>query len=187
MDAATVVDLALAGPAAAEQAAALLVDATHELWPGAWPTLASGRAEVDEMLAPDRIALAALDDAGALVGWIGGIPQYDGAVWELHPLVVRADRRRRGVGRRLVATLEARARERDGLTLWVGTDDMTGATSLGGVDLYPDPLARLTAIEDRSGHPFRFYQRLGFALAGVLPDANGAGKPDIFLAKRLST
>jgi aminoglycoside 6'-N-acetyltransferase I len=36
-----------------------------------------------------------------------------------------------------------------------------------------------------SGHPFGFYRRLGFVLVGVLPDANGPGRPDIFLAKRL--
>ena len=35
------------------------------------------------------------------------------------------------------------------------------------------------------GHPFAFYRKLGFVLAGVLPDANGRGKPDIFMAKRL--
>lgn len=31
-----------------------------------------------------------------------------------------------------------------------------------------------------------FHVRLGFVVAGVLPDANGRGKPDIFLAKRVS-
>jgi aminoglycoside 6'-N-acetyltransferase I len=180
-----VVDLAEAGPGGLEQAARVLVESTRDLWPEAWPTLESGLEEVHDALEPGKVARAALDDDGAVVGWIGGIPIYEGNVWELHPLVVRADWRGRGVGRALVRDLEARARERGGITLWVGSDDVTGATSLGGVDLYPDPLVHLAALADRGGHPFGFYRRVGFAVAGVLPDANGLGQPDIFLAKRL--
>ena len=56
-------------------------------------------------------------------------------------------------------------------------------TSLAGVDLFPDPLAHLAAIRNYNGHPYEFYRKVGFAIAGVLPDANGLGKPDIFLAK----
>ena len=65
------------------------------------------------------------------------------------------------------------------LTLLLGTDDEVDRTSLGGADLYPDLLGALAAIEDRGGHPFRFYQNCGFSLAGVVPDADGTGKPDI--------
>jgi aminoglycoside 6'-N-acetyltransferase I len=180
-----IVDLVEAGAGAVEQAARVLVEGTRELWPEAWPTLESGLEEVRDALEPGKVARAALDDAGAVVGWIGGIPIYDGNVWELHPLVVRADWRRRGLGRALVADLEVRARGRGGITLWVGSDDVTGATSLGGLDLYPDPLAHLATLADRAGHPFAFYKKVGFAVAGVLPDANGLGQPDVFLAKRL--
>jgi aminoglycoside 6'-N-acetyltransferase I len=35
------------------------------------------------------------------------------------------------------------------------------------------------------GHPYEFYQKMGFAIVGVMPDANGIGKPDIYMAKRL--
>ncbi len=34
-------------------------------------------------------------------------------------------------------------------------------------------------------HPFKFNQRLGFTVVGVLPDANGPGQPDIYMAKRV--
>ena len=44
------------------------------------------------------------------------------------------------VGRSLVARLEDELRSHGALTLWVGTDDEAGLTSLGGVDLYPDLL-----------------------------------------------
>ena len=44
-------------------------------------------------------------------------------------------------------------------------------------------MARIRNLKD---HPFEFYLRLGFRIAGVLPDANGFGKPDIFLAKRVA-
>jgi aminoglycoside 6'-N-acetyltransferase I len=85
-----------------------------------------------------------------------------------------------------VSDLEGRVRERGGVTLWAGADDEDGRTSLAGLDLYPDPLEHLRRIRDLRGHPFGFYVRLGFALAGVVPDANGLGKPDILLARRVS-
>ena len=105
--------------------------------------------------------------------------------WEVHPLAVHPDHQRRGVGRALLADLEALVRERGGLTLFLGADDEAARTSLGGADLYPEPLAALAALTDRGGHPFRFYQRCGFSLVGVVPDANGRGKPDILMAKRV--
>jgi hypothetical protein len=32
-------------------------------------------------------------------------------------------------------------------------------------------------------HPFEFYRKVGFVIVGLLPDANGYGKPDIFARK----
>lgn len=65
---------------------------------------------MDEVLA-QGFTFAALDD-GQLLGWIGGLPQYDGRVWELHPLVVRPERRLQGIGRALAASFEDEARRR---------------------------------------------------------------------------
>ena len=168
------------------QAATLLVEGFREHWPKAWPNVESARREVRESFADDRVSRVAIDQRGTVLGWIGGIRQYDGNVWELHPLVVHSGHRGQGIGRALVADLEERARERGGLTLWLGTDDEAGMTSLAGVDLYPEVLAHLAEIENLRAHPYGFYQRLGFVVAGVLPDANGPGKPDIFMAKRIA-
>jgi aminoglycoside 6'-N-acetyltransferase I len=166
------------------QMAEILVEAFAEHSPGSWPDVPSALETVAERLEAGKVVLAALDDDGSVLGWIGGQHEY-ALVWELHPLAVRPPNQRQGVGRVLVAELETRVRAMGCLTLRLGTDDEDGMTSLAGIDLYPDPLAKLAALADVKGHPFRFYQRLGYAVVGVIPDANGFGRPDILMAKRL--
>ena len=180
-------DLCPDDEASIQQAARLLVAGFAVHWPDAWPDLDAALVAVQESFGDDRISRIAVDERGMILGWIGGIRQYDGHVWEVHPLVVRRDCQRQGIGRALVADLEDRVRERGGLTLFVGTDDEDHMTSLAGVDLYPDVLEHLARIRNRRGHPYEFYQQLGFVLVGVMPDANGPGKPDIYLAKRIAT
>jgi aminoglycoside 6'-N-acetyltransferase I len=179
-------DIAALQPDHAEQAAALLVEAFAQHWPQAWPTMEDARAELHEVLAPDRVSLAATSD-GALLGWIGALPtDYGPQTWELHPLVVAPAHQRRGVGRALVEALTRLLEQRGVLTLLLGSDDEDEMTSIGGRDLYPDVLGHLSRIEDHKGHPYAFYRRLGFAVVGVVPDANGPGRPDILMARRLS-
>jgi aminoglycoside 6'-N-acetyltransferase I len=71
------------------------------------------------------------------------------------------------------------------LTILLGTDDEDGMTSLSNIDLFPNPLAHVPDIRNLKGHPYEFYQKQGFVIIGVLPDANGPGKPDIYMAKSL--
>ncbi|HSM56822.1 MAG TPA: GNAT family N-acetyltransferase [Candidatus Sulfomarinibacteraceae bacterium] len=186
MDGIRIVNLRPEDEALVQQVAALLLAGFRMHWPGAWPDMASALAEVRESFGEGRVSRAALDTDGQVLGWIGAIGEYDGHVWELHPLVVHGDYERRGIGRALVLDLEAQVARRGGLTLFLGTDDEDNMTSLGGVDLYPDPLAHLARLENRRGHPFEFYQKLGFSVVGVVPDANGRGKPDILMAKRVN-
>jgi aminoglycoside 6'-N-acetyltransferase I len=168
-----------------DRIALLLVDGFREHWPDAWPDTESARNEVKQSFEENRISRVALDDAGRVLGWIGGIEHYDGNVWELHPLVVSGDARRKGVGRALVRDLEEEVRRRGGLTLWLGTDDESGQTTLSGVNLYPDVCEHISKIKNLRDHPFEFYQKLGFVIIGVMPDANGRGKPDIYMAKQI--
>ncbi|MBD1910057.1 MULTISPECIES: GNAT family N-acetyltransferase [unclassified Leptolyngbya] len=181
-----IVDLLPTQSAYLRQTAQLLVEEFREMAPDAWPTFEDGLQEVQDSLYPDRISRIALE-SGAVVGWIGSAPQYNGHTWELHPLVVAKSHQRQGVGRRLVQDLEILVQQRGGRNLYVGTDDEAGFTSLAGIDLYPDPLNHLASIQNVKGHPFEFYQKMGFAIVGVIPDANGFGKPDIFMAKRIGT
>jgi aminoglycoside 6'-N-acetyltransferase I len=167
-------------------AAQMLVDEFREFWPDAWPGIESAVAEVEEALSHENVAFAALAPAAdELIGWIGARPLYSGHVWELHPLVVRGPDRGRGIGRSLVQRLEQELVRRGGLTLWVGTDDEASLTSLGGVDVYPGVLEKLARIENLRRHPLGFYRALGFELAGIVPDANGFGKPDLLMARRI--
>lgn len=170
---------------ALRQAAELLVDGFREDWPDAWPDLHGALRTVRECVIPERIARVAREPDGRVAGWIGAFPLYRGRVWELHPLVVREDLRGQGLGRSLVADLGVQARAAGGVTLWLGTDDENNRTTLGGISLYPGVLDRLRELRNLRNHPFTFYQRMGFEVAGVVPDANGFGKPDILMAKSL--
>ena len=168
-----------------QQAAQLLVDAFREHWPDAWPTFNDGLEEIHEMLDEGKICRAAIDDGGNLLGIIGGISQYDGLVWELHPLAIQPSMQGQGIGRALVEDFEEQVRLRGGLTITLGTDDENNMTSLSNVDLYENLWDKVKNIKNLKGHPFEFYQKMGYVISGVVPDANGTGKPDIIMSKRV--
>ena len=168
-----------------QQAAQLLTDAFHEHWPEAWPTLDEAVKVVHEMLAAERICRVAVDERGNLLGVIGGIPGYDGHVWELHPLAVQPNMQDKGIGRALVEDFEEQVRLRGGLTITLGSDDEDDMTSLSGVNLFVNTWEKIRDIRNLKDHPFEFYQKMGYVITGVVPDANGIGKPDILMSKRV--
>lgn len=168
-----------------EQIAAMLVEGFREMAPDAWETLDEALEEVRDSLSPDRISRVAVDETASAVGWVGGIPEYEGNVWELHPLVVHPNMQGKGIGRALVADLEEQVKARGGLTLTLGSDDIMGMTSVYDIDLYPNPLEHLLNIRNLRHHPYEFYLKCGFVFTGIVPDANGRGKPDLFLSKRI--
>ncbi len=169
-----------------EQIAAFCPHAFRSIAPDFMVTAAEAKEEIAGSFADDRLSRVAIDaDSDTAVGWIGGILTYDPYVWELHPLAVDPVYQGRGVGRALIADLEAQVKARGGLTIYLGSDDETGLTSLHGIDLYPNPLEHLARIQNLNRHPYEFYQKCGFVFTGIVPDANGFGKPDLLLSKRV--
>ena len=168
-----------------QQTAVMLVEGFKDHSPNAWPGMDAALKEVQESFEPRRISRIAIDDNGAVLGWVGAISQYNGNAWELHPLVVRPDHQRKGIGRALVVDLEAQVRKHGGITVYLGTDDEDNMTTLASTDLYPNVVEHIMKIRNLRGHPYEFYQRLGYVIVGIIPDANGYGKPDIIMAKRV--
>jgi aminoglycoside 6'-N-acetyltransferase I len=164
--------------------AAVLLDGFTTSGINPWEDLDSAIEEVQQSLGENRISRAALDENDNVLGWIAGFHEY-ALVWELHPLVVRSDVQFQGVGTALVIDFEQQVKQRGGLTVRLGTDDENNRTSIGGVELYPNVLKNVSNVRNLRKHPFEFYQKLGFEITGVIPDANGFGKPDIIMCKRV--
>lgn len=141
--------------------------------------------EMKKILGDKRIAIMAVED-GHLLGFIGAIPQYGVTGWELHPIVVRKSNQFKGIGSLLLKALEEEVRNNGGVTIYLGTDDEFGKTSLSDTDLFEDTYAKIEHITNYNKHPYEFYQKMGYKIVGVIPDANGIGKPDIWMAKRVS-
>lgn len=177
-----IIDMSKFDEAQLNQAAEIL---TNTLNIG-YPTFKDAMEEIEELLVPENTLLAAVE-SGEVIGW-GGIlaPEYDGNVFELHPLAVREDRQGKGIGRTIVEALEEEAKRQGGLTIWLGADDESeeGETSLADADLYDDLPSKLAEFNPGT-HQAGFYLKMGYKIIGVLPDANGRGRPDIFFGKRL--
>lgn len=191
-----IIDLEKHDQKSIEQIAKILQESFRGQCPD-YDKIEDARKKVLEAFDDHELSRIALDENGDVLGWIGGIRQYNGHVYELDPLVVRKNTQGLGVGKALVEDFEKCVAAKNADTIWLGTDDENGSTTLSDCDLYPNVLEKAQQIEARadltnpspraaSSHPFKFYQKLGFVVVGVLPDANGAGKPDIYMAKRVS-
>jgi len=160
-------------------------DILHKSLSEGWPTLEEAQDEIRKRLIPENTLIAAVE-GGTVLGFGGILPSYDGNMYELHPLAVREDMRKKGIGTAIVFALEDAARQKGAYTLWLGADDEreNGETSLANVDLFDDLPARIKSFQAGT-HQTAFYLKLGFQIIGVMPDANGKGKPDIYMGKLL--
>ena len=141
--------------------------------------------EVVECLAEKNICIGIVE-AGKLIALAGLRPLYSEITWELHPMVVAFNQQKKGIGTNLLKKIEQLAKVRGIVNIVLGTDDEQGQTSLFGKDLYKEDLYdQIRNIENIANHPYEFYQKMGYKIIGAIPDANGRGKPDIWMGKRL--
>ncbi|NLU42716.1 MAG: GNAT family N-acetyltransferase [Firmicutes bacterium] len=178
------IDLCKADSTTREQAALVLFEAFKDRNMDSWSTMDDARKEVNECAMSEYLCIG-IAEGTRLLGWAGLRPMYE-LTWELHPMVIHPDHQRKGLGRLLLREIEEEARRRGIIGIALGTDDETFETSLSGKELTPtniyDELRNLT---NTGRHPFEFYAKCGYFVVGAIPDANGPGKPDIWMWKKL--
>lgn len=178
-------DLAVATDRQLEQAAWVLYIASKSITAVTWKTIAQAREEVRQCIQPPFSSIGFSIDEN-IVGWAGLRPMYGEVTCELHPIVVLPEKQGKNIGSRLIREIERIAKERGVLNIVLGSDDELGLTSLAGKDLYSvDLFAEIKSIRNLHHHPYEFYQKLGYQIIGVIPDASGIGKSDIWMGKRL--
>jgi len=107
--------------------------------------------------------LVARDDDGALLGYtcVGPTPMT-AATWDLYWIAVAPEQQGRGVGRALYGAFAAHLRERGGQQVRIETSSKESYAATGG-----------------------FYERLGFAVCGRLPDFYAPGDDLLIFYRRL--
>ena len=171
-------------PERIQSAAEILFSVFQEIIPLSWPSFQSALEEVNECLEDGRICLGlCVDDE--LIGWAGLREQYE-KTWELHPIVISQEYQGQGWGKILLEVLEKRAIQEGIEGILLGTDDETFRTSLSQKELSGDNLfSEVQNIKNLNHHPYEFYQSCGYTIVGVIPNANGKNKPDIWMWKSL--
>ena len=155
----------------------MLLEGFRDRWPDAWPDLATWPPRWRSRWA--KTASASWLSSRCPAGWIGAIQTYDtpGSCTPSWSRGFRGRDRRALVERSRIGSPIGR---RDDLS----RDRRSGRFDHGlGIDLYPDPLR---TCQDRGRPSVQFYRKLGYALVGIIPDANGPGQPDILMAKRIA-
>ena len=168
-----------------EEAAKILL----ETFPPAnmWPNIneAAALRTVKECVEEGNICIGiVLGDR--LIGWTGLRPMYE-KTWELHPLAIKPEFQGKGYGRILLGELEKAGKNKGLLGIVVGSDDETNKTSLSQKGINEENIYQeIKNIKNYANHPYEFYKKCGYIIVGIIPNANGFGKPDIWLWKDLT-
>ncbi len=167
-----------------QQMMEMLSDGFSDTGTEAWSTEKECKETLDESLKKENISRIGINNSKVLA-WTIGAKVYP-VTWELELLVVRRDSKLKGIGRKMLEDFEEQVLKRGGTSVFLGSDDENNRTNLGGIELYPDPMEHAAKIKNLSRHPYEFYEKCGYTITGVIPHANGFGKPDIWMTKRLT-
>ena len=177
-----IIDLDTKDSALVERLAAITFEAFKENAPDWVPTIDLARNQVVSAGTRGSLGRVIIEQDQA-AGWIGLIKGKH--VWEIHPIAVAIEYQYKGFGHLLVEDVARIATDAGALTLFAGTSDEVGTTNLFGVDLYANPAQSISNIQATGRNPFKFWENAGFTVVGLMPDAEGVGKPAIQLARRL--
>ena len=118
-----------------------------------------------------------------LIGWAGIRPMYE-KTWELHPMLIKKEYQGKSYGRMLLKEIERMAYLNGIIGLVAGSDDETNSTSLSEKEINGKNIfEEIKNIKNYKNHPFEFYKKCGYNIIGIIPNANGQNKPDIWLWK----
>jgi aminoglycoside 6'-N-acetyltransferase I len=118
-----------------------------------------------------------------LIGWVGLRPMYK-ETWELHPMVIQKEFQRQRYGNILIKELEKIAVNNGIIGIVAGSDDETNSTSLSDKIITGENIfEEIRDIKNYKNHPYEFYEKCGYKIIGIIPNANGPQKPDIWLWK----
>ena len=138
--------------------------------------------EVRECIEKPNICIG-IKAGNELIGWTGIRPMYE-KTWELHPMVIKREWQGKGYGRALLGEMERMARLNGVMGLVAGSDDETYSTSLSQKEITGENIfEEIKNIKNYKNHPFEFYKKCGYSIVGIIPNANGPKKPDIWLWK----
>jgi len=164
------------------QAAEILYKTFTGINKDAWPDMESALTEVDECLEEPNVCIG-IKIGDELIGWVGLRPMYK-TTWELHPMVVKKEFWGKGYGKILLDELERIALNKYISGIFLGSDDETFSTSLSDKEIKTENIFNeIVNIKNYKNHPYEFYQKCGYTIIGVVPNANGDRKPDIFMWK----
>ena len=165
-----------------KQAAQILLETFSE--DNMWPDLNEKTAfeTVNECIAGENIAIG-IKNKDQLIGWVGLRPMYK-KTWELHPMAIKHEFKRKGYGKILINELEIIAQENEIIGIVAGSDDEMNKTSLSEKEITRENIfEEIKNIKNYKNHPYEFYIKCGFSIIGIIPNANGPNKPDIWLWK----
>jgi len=163
----------------AKACAKMLLDAFPERY-----SKSTAKDEILRLLRGENHIFMVLEE-DEVIGFAGSMRHRYPVAHELYPMVIRVDKRYKGVGKRLLDIIEHRLKDMGVVTLYFGTDIEGCRSSLSGEDLYENFFEKLENI-DAISHPFLFYRKQGYSVVGAIPDALDHGHPDIIMAKRLT-